>query len=153
MSLIIGFQFKCVQFDQLSDKTSTTGGSWQWVRCNLYATSPLIAISYHATRRQVQHSFSFCVERMYAGEWWWLFQAFSDHLDMVSRRMGFIPLPLAVLLVRVVVHSIRLKGAFSYLLLLLFYLWYVNIWQAISYIHVFELVTCNLMTPCDGKDH
>lgn len=48
--------------------------------------------------------------------------AFSDHLDMVSRRMGFIPLPLAVLLVRVVVHSIRLKGSFSYLLLLLFYL-------------------------------
>lgn len=48
--------------------------------------------------------------------------AFSDHLDMVSRRMGFIPLPLAVLLVRVVVHSIGMKGPFSYVLLLLFYL-------------------------------
>jgi len=34
-------------------------------------------------------------------------QAFSDHSDIVSRRMGFIPLPLGVVMLRVVYTSVR----------------------------------------------
>ncbi|ELU04873.1 hypothetical protein CAPTEDRAFT_5824 [Capitella teleta] len=40
--------------------------------------------------------------------------AFSDLVDVVSRRMGFIPLPLAALLIRVVVPLIRFKGWVTY---------------------------------------
>ncbi|KAJ8953158.1 hypothetical protein NQ318_017186 [Aromia moschata] len=34
--------------------------------------------------------------------------AFSDHSDLVARRMGFIPLPLGVVMIRVLVHSISI---------------------------------------------
>ena len=36
-----------------------------------------------------------------------IFQAFSDHSDIVSRRMGFIPLPLGVVMIRVVGTAVR----------------------------------------------
>ncbi|EDO43155.1 predicted protein, partial [Nematostella vectensis] len=36
--------------------------------------------------------------------------AHSDHFDLVSRRMGFIPLPLGALIIRVVKHSIHIHG-------------------------------------------
>jgi len=39
-----------------------------------------------------------------------LFQAFSDHSDLVSRRMGFIPLPLGILMFRILSQSIRVRG-------------------------------------------
>ncbi|XP_077589479.1 transmembrane anterior posterior transformation protein 1 homolog isoform X2 [Stigmatopora nigra] len=48
--------------------------------------------------------------------------AYTDYSDSVARRMGFIPLPLAVLLVRVVMSSVKVRGALSYTCLLLFYL-------------------------------
>ena len=35
------------------------------------------------------------------------FQANSDHSDIVSRRMGFIPLPLGVLMIRVISTAIK----------------------------------------------
>ena len=35
------------------------------------------------------------------------FQAFSDHSDIVSRRMGFIPLPLGVVMIRVIGTAVR----------------------------------------------
>jgi len=54
-----------------------------------------------------------------------LFQAFSDHLDTMSRRMGFVPLPLAVLLIRVVTQSLRLTSPLSYIIVLILYLWSV----------------------------
>ncbi|XP_046385644.1 protein TAPT1 homolog isoform X2 [Ischnura elegans] len=48
--------------------------------------------------------------------------AFSDHSDLVARRMGFIPLPLGVVMVRVLAHAIRIEGPAAIALLLLSYL-------------------------------
>uniref|UniRef100_A0A3B1K9R5 Transmembrane anterior posterior transformation 1 n=1 Tax=Astyanax mexicanus TaxID=7994 RepID=A0A3B1K9R5_ASTMX len=48
--------------------------------------------------------------------------AYTDYSDSVARRMGFIPLPLAVLLIRVVISSVKIQGALSLVCLLLFYL-------------------------------
>ncbi|KAI4886977.1 hypothetical protein NFI96_015875, partial [Prochilodus magdalenae] len=48
--------------------------------------------------------------------------AYTDYSDSVARRMGFIPLPLAVLLIRVVISSVKIQGALSAVCLLLFYL-------------------------------
>ncbi|XP_012687756.1 transmembrane anterior posterior transformation protein 1 homolog isoform X2 [Clupea harengus] len=48
--------------------------------------------------------------------------AYTDYSDSVARRMGFIPLPLAVLLLRVVLSCVKIQGALSTVCLLLFYL-------------------------------
>ncbi|XP_072476421.1 transmembrane anterior posterior transformation protein 1 homolog [Notamacropus eugenii] len=47
--------------------------------------------------------------------------AYTDYSDSVARRMGFIPLPLAVLLIRVVTSSIKVQGILSYACVVLFY--------------------------------
>ncbi|XP_055480052.1 transmembrane anterior posterior transformation protein 1 homolog [Psammomys obesus] len=47
--------------------------------------------------------------------------AYTDYSDSVARRMGFIPLPLAVLLIRVVTSSIKVQGILSYACVTLFY--------------------------------
>nr|XP_020662235.1 transmembrane anterior posterior transformation protein 1 homolog isoform X3 [Pogona vitticeps] len=47
--------------------------------------------------------------------------AYTDYSDSVSRRMGFIPLPLAVLLIRVVTSSVKVQGVLSYTCVVLFY--------------------------------
>lgn len=47
--------------------------------------------------------------------------AYTDYSDSVARRMGFIPLPLAVLLIRVVTSSIKVQGILSYACATLFY--------------------------------
>jgi len=44
-------------------------------------------------------------------------------MDIVSRRMGFIPMPLAVLLVRVLSQSLHFTGCVGVLLLVMLYLW------------------------------
>ena len=49
-------------------------------------------------------------------------QAFSDHSDVVSHRMGFISLPLAALTARILLQSVRLSGAASWLVLAAAYL-------------------------------
>ncbi len=49
-------------------------------------------------------------------------QAFTDHSDSVSRRMGFIPLPLGVVMIRVIGSAIRFEGAGAPLVFLLAYL-------------------------------
>lgn len=41
--------------------------------------------------------------------------AFSDHCDLVSRRMGFIPFPLSVLVVRIVMQSVKIHGFLAWL--------------------------------------
>lgn len=43
--------------------------------------------------------------------------AYSDHSDLVARRMGFIPLPLGVVMYRILSQSIRLTSPGSYLVL------------------------------------
>nr|XP_028599124.1 transmembrane anterior posterior transformation protein 1 homolog isoform X2 [Podarcis muralis] len=47
--------------------------------------------------------------------------AYTDYSDSVSRRMGFIPLPLAVLLIRVVTSSVKVQGVLAYACVVLFY--------------------------------
>ncbi|XP_067297817.1 transmembrane anterior posterior transformation protein 1 homolog [Pseudorasbora parva] len=48
--------------------------------------------------------------------------AYTDYSDSVSRRMGFIPLPLALLLFRVVTSSVKIQGSLSIVCVMLFYL-------------------------------
>lgn len=36
--------------------------------------------------------------------------AFSDHSDLVARRMGFIPLPLGVVITRVMIQAMKIDG-------------------------------------------
>lgn len=48
-------------------------------------------------------------------------RAFTDHSDLVARRMGFIPLPLGVVMIRVLAHAVHIEGIASILLLLLAY--------------------------------
>lgn len=49
-------------------------------------------------------------------------RAYADHSDLVSRRMGFIPLPLAVLVTRVCASSLTITSWKGYLCILLCYL-------------------------------
>ncbi|XP_074505230.1 transmembrane anterior posterior transformation protein 1 homolog isoform X2 [Sebastes fasciatus] len=53
--------------------------------------------------------------------------AYTDYSDSVARRMGFIPLPLAVLLIRVVMSSVKVQGALSYTCVFLCYLGLVTL--------------------------
>ncbi|XP_072251318.1 transmembrane anterior posterior transformation protein 1 homolog isoform X2 [Leuresthes tenuis] len=53
--------------------------------------------------------------------------AYTDYSDSVARRMGFIPLPLAVLLIRVVMSSVKVQGALSCTCVFLFYLGLVTL--------------------------
>lgn len=48
--------------------------------------------------------------------------ACTDYSDSVARRMGFIPLPLAVLLIRVITSSVKVQGSMAYACVVLFYL-------------------------------
>lgn len=48
--------------------------------------------------------------------------AFTDHSDLVARRMGFIPLPLGVVMTRVIVTSIKVENLPSVLICILVYL-------------------------------
>ncbi|OTF79125.1 DUF747 domain containing protein [Euroglyphus maynei] len=48
--------------------------------------------------------------------------AFSDHSDIVSRRMGFIPLPLSVLLLKIFFTSFNFNDIYSLLCLLFLFL-------------------------------
>ncbi|CAH1964666.1 unnamed protein product [Acanthoscelides obtectus] len=48
--------------------------------------------------------------------------AFSDHSDLVARRMGFIPLPLGVVMIRVLIHSIRIDDIPSVIVFIVGYL-------------------------------
>lgn len=49
-------------------------------------------------------------------------RAYADHSDVLSRRMGFVPLPLAVLVIRVFAGSLTINWWQGYLCLLLCYL-------------------------------
>ncbi|KAG7518148.1 transmembrane anterior posterior transformation protein 1-like isoform X2 [Solea senegalensis] len=53
--------------------------------------------------------------------------AYTDYSDSFARRMGFIPLPLAALLIRVVTSSVKVQGALSYTCVFLFYLGLVTL--------------------------
>ncbi|KAJ8873636.1 hypothetical protein PR048_024458 [Dryococelus australis] len=48
--------------------------------------------------------------------------AFSDHSDLVARRMGFIPLPLGVVMVRVLSHALNVDSPAAAILVVVAYL-------------------------------
>nr|XP_022919638.1 protein TAPT1 homolog [Onthophagus taurus] len=48
--------------------------------------------------------------------------AFSDHSDLVARRMGFIPLPLGVVMIRVLAHAVYVWDLPSFVISLVAYL-------------------------------
>ncbi|XP_054711485.1 transmembrane anterior posterior transformation protein 1 homolog [Uloborus diversus] len=58
--------------------------------------------------------------------------AFADHSDLISRRMGFIPLPLGALVLRVVSGSIPIVGFWGFTLFFLVYLCLISAKIAIS---------------------
>lgn len=47
--------------------------------------------------------------------------AFSDHSDLVARRMGFIPLPLGVVMIRVLANAVYISDVMSVIIALLAY--------------------------------
>nr|XP_046263169.1 transmembrane anterior posterior transformation protein 1 homolog isoform X2 [Scatophagus argus] len=53
--------------------------------------------------------------------------ACTDYSDSVARRMGFIPLPSAVLVFRVLMSSVKVQGALSYTCVFMFYLGLVSL--------------------------
>ncbi|KAF8767577.1 Transmembrane anterior posterior like protein [Argiope bruennichi] len=58
--------------------------------------------------------------------------AFADHSDLISRRMGFIPLPLGALVIRVVSGSITIVGFWSFVCFFMVYLCLISAKVAIS---------------------
>ncbi|XP_058822989.1 protein TAPT1 homolog [Topomyia yanbarensis] len=48
--------------------------------------------------------------------------AFSDHSDLVARRMGFIPFPLGVVLVKALYHAVSFENAASIVLFIIAYI-------------------------------
>lgn len=73
-----------------------------------------------------------------------MFQAFSDHSDLVARRMGFIPLPLGVVMVRVLAQALNLESPASISLLLLGYLCMTSFRVLISLVILGK--ACDLIT-------
>lgn len=60
--------------------------------------------------------------------------AFSDHSDLVARRMGFIPLPLGVVITRVLVHAVKIDGLAAVFLIFIAYLCLISIRVLVSII-------------------
>ncbi|XP_063381483.1 protein TAPT1 homolog [Cydia fagiglandana] len=58
--------------------------------------------------------------------------AFSDHSDLVARRMGFIPLPLGVVITRVLVHAVKVDGFAAVFLIIIAYLSLISIRVLVS---------------------
>ncbi|KAG6450791.1 hypothetical protein O3G_MSEX006808 [Manduca sexta] len=58
--------------------------------------------------------------------------AFSDHSDLVARRMGFIPLPLGVVITRVLVHAVKVDGLAAILLVFIAYLSLISVRVLVS---------------------
>ncbi|XP_072932748.1 protein TAPT1 homolog [Epargyreus clarus] len=58
--------------------------------------------------------------------------AFSDHSDLVARRMGFIPLPLGVVITRVLVHAVKVDGFAAIFLIFIAYLCLISIRVLVS---------------------
>ncbi|XP_059057341.1 protein TAPT1 homolog isoform X2 [Achroia grisella] len=70
--------------------------------------------------------------------------AFSDHSDLVARRMGFIPLPLGVVITRVLVHAVKVDGFAAIFLIFLAYLCLISIRVLVSIVILGK--ACDLIT-------
>ena len=51
-----------------------------------------------------------------------IYQAFADHSDWVARRMGFIPLPLGVVMFRVLVQTVTIDSIQGVILFIMAFL-------------------------------
>ena len=69
-----------------------------------------------------------------------ILQAFSDHSDSVSRRMGFIPLPLGVVMIRVIGTAVRAHTYGSIIIFMLAYFCLVTF----RYVHCVKKFFCRL---------
>ncbi|XP_060801409.1 protein TAPT1 homolog [Amyelois transitella] len=58
--------------------------------------------------------------------------AFSDHSDLVARRMGFIPLPLGVVITRVLIHAVKIDGFAAIFLIFVAYLCLISVRVLVS---------------------
>lgn len=70
--------------------------------------------------------------------------AFSDHSDLVARRMGFIPLPLAVVMIRVIAQSVHINDFPSIVIIILAYLCFAS-FRIFNSILILGMA-CNLIT-------
>lgn len=70
--------------------------------------------------------------------------AFSDHSDLVARRMGFIPLPLAVVMIRVVAQSVHIEDIPSVIIAIVAYFCLVS-FRVLNSIFILGMA-CNLIT-------
>ncbi|KAL0880212.1 hypothetical protein ABMA27_002675 [Loxostege sticticalis] len=70
--------------------------------------------------------------------------AFSDHSDLVARRMGFIPLPLGVVITRVLVHAVKVDGFAAIFLIFIAYLCLLTIRVLVSIVILGK--ACDLIT-------
>ncbi|CAH2084788.1 unnamed protein product [Euphydryas editha] len=79
--------------------------------------------------------------------------AFSDHSDLVARRMGFIPLPLGVVITRVLVHAVKVDGLAAVLLILIAYLCLISIRVLVSIVilgKACDLISQHQNEKCDS---
>ncbi|PZC84142.1 protein TAPT1 homolog [Helicoverpa armigera] len=70
--------------------------------------------------------------------------AFSDHSDLVARRMGFIPLPLGVVITRVLVHAVKVDGFAAIFLISIAYLCLISVRVLVSIVILGK--ACDLIT-------
>ncbi|VVC96755.1 unnamed protein product [Leptidea sinapis] len=70
--------------------------------------------------------------------------AFSDHSDLVARRMGFIPLPLGVVITRVLVHAVKVDGVAALFLIFVAYLCLLSVRVLVSIVILGK--ACDLIT-------
>ncbi|CAD0201756.1 unnamed protein product [Chrysodeixis includens] len=70
--------------------------------------------------------------------------AFSDHSDLVARRMGFIPLPLGVVITRVLVHAVKVDGFAAIFLITIAYLCLISVRILVSIVILGK--ACDLIT-------
>lgn len=68
---------------------------------------------------------------------WCLFKALSDYTDLLSRRLGFIPLPFACLVFGVLFQTVNIKTTLSIINIILAFFWYID--RTILVVRVFSL--------------
>ncbi|XP_068634030.1 protein TAPT1 homolog [Battus philenor] len=77
--------------------------------------------------------------------------AFSDHSDLVARRMGFIPLPLGVVITRVLVHAVKIDGFAAMFLIFIAYICLITVRVLISIVILGK--ACDLISQHQMDKH
>lgn len=75
--------------------------------------------------------------------------AFSDHSDLVARRMGFITLPLGVVICRVLAHAVNIDGLAAVILMLIAYICLIALRILISVLVLGK--ACDLITMHESE--